>query len=269
MDRLLFLGVGTIASAVQRALPELPSAGTTRAAPDQRFGTIRPIAAGDLAAIRAASQGAAVIVSFPPDGQRDRVWCELVKGAASIAYVSSTAVYPANAGLVTEASAVSEGDERSERARSRLEAERLWRDAGASVVRLPAFYGPCSGLHLSLARGTFRMPGNGSNTVSRVHEDDAARFVCAALRAAPGSLLLAGDDEPSPVAFVVAFVCALFGLPAPLGSEGEQIPLSLRASRSIDNRATRTAHRIQLAYPTYREGYQAIFRAKGNSPGHY
>ena len=34
-------------------------------------------------------------------------------------------------------------------------------DAGASVVRLPAFYGLSSGLHVSLARGTFRMPGNG------------------------------------------------------------------------------------------------------------
>ena len=265
MDRLLFLGVGTIASAVQRALPTLPAAGTTRATPDQRFSVIRPIAAGDRAAIRSAAHGAAVVVSFPPAGQ-DRSFCELVTGATSIVYVSSTAVYPANAGLVTEASAVGECGERGA---LRLGAEQLWRDVGASVVRLPAFYGLCSGLHHSLARGTFRMPGSGSNVVSRVHEDDAARFVCAALRAPPGSLLLAGDDEPSPVAEVVAFVCALFGLAAPLRSEGEQIPLTLRSSRSVDNRATKTNHRIRLAYPTYREGYQAIYQARRNSPGCY
>lgn len=266
MDRLLFLGVGTIASAVQRALPGLPAAGTTRAAPDRRFGSIRPIAAGDVTAIRTAAQGAQVVVSFPPDGNVDRTWSALVSGAVSIAYLSSTAVYPETAGVVTEASAVSA---HTERAALRLAAEQLWQDAGASVVRLPAFYGLHSGLHLSIARGTFRMPGSGSNVVSRVHEDDAARFVCAALRAPARSLLLAGDDEPAPVADAVHFVCARFGLPAPARSEGEQIPLSLRASRSIDNRATKVGHGIQLAYPTYREGYQAIWQATSNSPGCY
>jgi hypothetical protein len=266
VQRLLFLGVGTIASAVQRALPTLPAVGTTRSAPDQRFGTIRPIAAGDRAAVRAAAHGAAVVVSFPPDGSVDRAYCELMTDAASIAYLSSTAVYPPNAGRVTEASPV---EAHGERATLRLGAEQLWRDAGASVVRLPAFYGLSSGLHVSLARGTFRMPGSGSNIVSRVHEDDAARFVCAALNAPPGSLLLAGDDEPSPVAQAVEFVCRLFGLSQPLASEGEQIPLSLRSSRHIDNHATRTVHQIQLAYPTYREGYRAIYAARTKSPGYY
>jgi nucleoside-diphosphate-sugar epimerase len=259
VERLLFLGVGTIASAVRRALPHLPAAGTTRAAPDQRFAAIRPIAAHDRAAIRAAAPGASVVISFPPDGHSDRTWSELVAGAASIAYLSSTAVYPANAGLVTEASAVAA---HGERAVLRLTAERLWQDVGASVVRLPAFYGLSTGLHVSLARGTFRMPGSGSNIVSRVHEDDAARFVCAALRAPPRSLLLAGDDEPAAVAEVVQFVCTLFDLALPASSEGEQIPFSLRASRSIDNRVSKTRHGIQLAYPSYREGYQAI-RAQG------
>ena len=262
MQRLLFLGVGTIASAVQRALPWLPALGTTRAAPDQRFRAITPIATDDLAAIRAAAYGANVVVSFPPDGQIDRVCSELVTGALSIAYLSSTAVYPASAGRVSEASAVSAN---TERAALRLAAEQLWRDAGASVVRLPAFYGAATGLHVSLARGTFRMPGSGSNVVSRVHEDDAARFVCAALRAPPRSLLLAGDDEPAPVAEVVQFVCALFGLASPAASEGEQIPLSLRASRSIDNHATKTDHHIQLAYPSYREGYRAIYASLTNT----
>ncbi|MEI9940637.1 MAG: hypothetical protein WDO69_25765 [Pseudomonadota bacterium] len=266
MDRLLFLGVGTIARAVQRALPTLPAAGTTRAAPDQRFHQISPIAASDAIAIRAAARAANVVVSFPPDDDRDRAWSALVIGAASIAYLSSTAVYPANAGVVTEASPVSAS---SERAMLRLAAEQRWRDVGASVVRLPAFYGISSGLHLSVARGTFRMPGRGSNIVSRVHEDDAARFVCAALRAPPRSLLLAGDDEPAPVAEVVDFVCTLFGLALPISIDGEPIPPSLQSSRSIDNRATKANHAIQLAYATYRDGYRAIHRVITNSPGFY
>ena len=253
-----------MALAVRRALPALPAAGTTRGTPDHRFGTIDPIAAADTLAIREAAQGAQVVVSFPPDAPVDRAWSALMTDAASIAYLSSTAVYPADAGVVTERTPVSAS---GERAASRLAAERAWQDVGASIVRLPAFYGRSSGLHVSLARGTFRMPGRGTNIVSRVHEDDAARFVCAALRASPGSLLLAGDDEPCSVAEVVQFVCTLFGLPNPPASEGEAIPVSLRASRSVDNRATKSGHRVRLAYPTYREGYRAIRETPGDSPG--
>ncbi len=167
-----------------------------------------------------------MVVSFPPDENvRSRLVCARSRMRRASPYLSSTAVYPATVGVVTERRApVSDS---TERASKRLAAERTWREAGASIVRLPAFYGLSTGLHVSLARGSFRMPGSGSNIVSRVHEDDAARFVCAALRAPPRSLLLAGDDEPAAVADVVEFVCALFGLALPVSSEGEQIPLSL------------------------------------------
>lgn len=266
MNHLLFLGVGTIATAVRRALPALPASGTTRGAPDRRFASVQPIAAADSTAIRSAARGAHVVVSCPPDGSVDRAWSALVADAASIAYLSSTAVYPDTVGVVTEATPVAA---HNERATLRLAAEQLWLGAGASVVRLPAFYGASCGLHVSIARGTFRLPGSGENVVSRVHEDDAARFVLAALRAPQRSLLLAGDTEPARVVDVVNFVCALFDIPLPVSSHGEQIPLSLRASRQIDNRATRESHSVPLAYPTYREGYRAIRQAASNSPGPY
>ena len=255
MKQLLFLGVGTIARALRTSLATLPAFGTTRGAPDARFVEITPLASADANAIRAAALGAGVVVSFPPDGHSDAEFAGLVTDAASIVYLSSTAVYPADAGLVNETTPVAtEG----ERAVQRLAAEALWRDRGASIVRLPAFYGPESGLHLSIARGTFRMPGRGTNVVSRVHVDDAARFVAAALNAPPRSFLLAGDDAPAAVAEVVAFVCELFGLHMPRPSEGAAIPLSLRGSRSIDNSATKARFGVHLAYPTYREGYRAI-----------
>lgn len=255
MNPLFFLGVGSIAEAVRSARAESPATGTTRGAPDARFRTIAPVALDDAAAVQAAARGADVVVSFPPDGHTDRALAGLVAGAARIVYLSSTAVYPPAAGVVTETSPVAA---HGERASLRLAAETTWLDAGASVVRLPAFYGPTTGLHVSLARGTFRMPGRGDNLVSRVHVADAARFVLAAWAAPPRSLLLAGDDEPAPVAQVVQFVCDLFALPLPAASEGEEIPLSLRGSRSIDNRTTRITFGVQLAFPSYREGYRSI-----------
>ena len=257
MERLLFLGVGVIAGAVRRALPELPAAGTTRSAPDARFASLSAIAAQDRAAVRRAAEGAHVLVSFPPDGSSDAEFAALCTNAAGVTYLSSTAVYAS--GVVTEATpATAEG----ERAQLRLAAEAAWQKVGASIVRLPAFYGNTSGLHSSLARGTFRMPGTGNNIVSRVHEDDAAQFVLAAFGAARGSLLLAGDREPASVAEVVRFVCALFDLPAPAVSEGEAIPASLRNDRRIDNRVTRATFGIELRYPTFREGYQAVRAAR-------
>jgi nucleoside-diphosphate-sugar epimerase len=255
VKHLLLLGVGTIARALRASLPKLPAFGTTRSAPDARFATITPLAAADAAAIRAAAQGAGVVVSFPPDGHSDAEFAALGAGAASIVYLSSTAVYPSDAGLVNEATPVTT---HGERAVQRLAAEALWRKLGASVLRLPAFYGPESGLHLSIARGTFRMPGRGTNIVSRVHVDDAARFVAAALDAAPRSLILAGDDTPAPLAEVVTFVCDLFGLELPQASEGTDIPLSLRGSRSVDNSVTKARYGVRLAYPSYREGYRTI-----------
>lgn len=263
VKQLFFLGVGTIASVLRSELPELPAAGTTRGLPDARFSNITPIPTSDAHAIEAAARGAHVLVSFPPDGQSDREWSALLTGAASTVYLSSTAVYPDQAGTVNETSAVSAS---GERALLRLAAEALWLAQGASVVRLPAFYGPATGLHRSIARRTFRMPGEGTNIVSRVHVADAAHFVRAAWLAPPGSLLLAGDDEPASVAEVVAFVCDLFSLPLPEASEGADIPLSLRASRRVDNRVTKASFGIQLEFPTYREGYRAIYEGRGAGP---
>ena len=259
MDQLLFLGVGTIAAAVRRAARGVPAAGTTRSVADARFTNIAAIAANDAAAIRSAARAAHVVVSFPPDGHSDRELAPLLSDATSIVYLSSTAVYPVTAGVVTETSPVSHS---GERALLRLAAERVWLDSGASVLRLPAFYGAFTGLHVSLTRGTFRMPGLGTNVVSRVHEDDAARFALAALAAPRGSLLLAGDDEPASIAEVVTFVCRLFELPLPSASEDEDIPLSLRGSRSVDNRATKRNFGVTLAYPSYRDGYRAIHASR-------
>ncbi len=255
--KLLFLGVGTIALAVRELASPESAAGTTRQSPDARFSRIRPILATDESAVRAAAESAHVLVSFPPDGLSDAAFAPLVRHAASIVYLSSTAVYPARAALVTEETAVAAETERAQR---RLEAEEFWRAAGASIVRLPAFYGKDVGLHVSIARGTFRLPGDGSNIVSRVHAEDAARFVLAAFTAAPGSLILAGDETPAPVIDVVRFVCSELELPLPTSISGEAIPESLRSSRAIDSSASRARFGVRLAFPSYRSGYRAIAR---------
>lgn len=259
VDSVLFLGVGSIALAVRAALPNATAYGTTRREPDARFAAITPLALTDTDAIVSAARGARVVVSFPPDGHTDAELAPRLAGATRIAYLSSTAVYSLAADHVTEETPPEPHDERG---RARLHAEALWQKSGASVVRLPAFYGPDSGLHLSLARGTFRMPAQTEHLVSRVHVTDAAEFVVAALSAPPRSLLLAGDDEPATVAAVTHFVSELFGLAraVPAASPAE-VPASLRGHRRVDSRATRSRFAIELSYPNYRVGYRAIHAA--------
>jgi len=229
--------------------------GTTRQPPDARFSRIRAISANDQDSIRPAAEGARVLISFPPDGQSDSELAPLVSAAESVVYLSSTAVYPSRAARITEETPTLA---ESERAQRRLEAETIWRSVGASIVRLPAFYGPHVGLHVSIARGTFRLPGDGSNIVSRVHVEDAARFVLAGFTAPRGTLILAGDESPAPVIDVVRFVCRELGLPLPPASTGDAIPESLRNSRAVDSSAVRARFGIELAYPSYQLGYRAI-----------
>jgi nucleoside-diphosphate-sugar epimerase len=256
VPELLLLGVGQVAAAVRSRLAGARARGTSRRPPDARFDGVEHLFADDEVAIARAARGADVVASFPPDGVADARLAPLVGGARSIVYVSSTSVYPEGAREVDLATAV---DPRpSGAAARRLDAEAAWLAVGASIVRLPAYYGPSAGLHVRLRASSFVMPGDGATFVSRVHVDDAAAFVVAGLGAPPRSILLAGDDEPAPVRDVVAFVADLFGLPLPPRGDRAAAHATLRGDRRVDSRATRERFGVRLAYPTYRDGYRAI-----------
>ncbi len=254
---VLLLGVGPTALAYRRLCGGSAVRGTSRAPADARFETVGYLHAHDEDAVSQAAHHARVLVSIPPDGSSDFRYASLVKEALQVVYLSSTGVYPADTEHVDESSAVAT----SGTAVARLEAEHIWRSIGASVVRLPALYGTGTGLHVRLQSKTFRMPAGGANYVSRIHLEDAARFVNAAFTAPPASTLLAGDAFPAQLCDVVSFVCDLFNCPRPDSVPLEQAPPTLRGNRKVDSSATRRRFGIELAYPSYREGFRAIFEA--------
>ncbi len=256
---MLFLGVGHVARAVRRRCPDRAAAGTTRRPPDARFEGITALDAADEGAVRTAARDAHVVVSFPPDPARasDARFAALVADASSVVYLSSTAVYSLAAGVVDETTPTT--TEVREDARRRLQAEAVWSAAGASIVRLPAYYGPEVGLHRRLLAGTFKLPGDGTSFVSRVHLEDAASFVLAGLEAPRGTTLLAGDDEPARLVDVVTFLCGLLELPFPEREEdAARVSPTLRADRRVDSRGTRARFGLTLRHPTYREGFATI-----------
>jgi nucleoside-diphosphate-sugar epimerase len=185
-----------------------------------------------------------VLVAFPPDGTTDRAVAPSLARARAIAYVSSTGIYGDVRGRVDESTPL-RGT--GPRAVARREAEAVWR-----------------GLHLRLARGTARIPGDGTNHVSRIHVEDLAAALHALLaRGARDALYVAGDEEPATHADVVGWLCAAMGLPLPPHAPLDSVDETLRNDRCVDARRLRDALGFPLAFPTYREGFAECIAADG------
>lgn len=259
-----------VATRVLRDDPRGVVIGTTRRAGQAsalaRLG-IRALVADPLAAetIEPVVDGAHVVVTFPPDGVTDRALAGSCARASAVVYISSTAVYGAWRGVVDDTTPIAPD---SVRARARVEAEDTWRRAGATVLRAPGLYGSETGLHVRIRNGTHRVPGDGSGLVSRIHLDDLASFVVAALRSpAKGEVFVVGDRAPAPHAEVVQWLCDRLGVPFPPSVVNGEAPESLRGSRAVDAKAALERFAVVLRYPTYREGFAEALRAFAQERG--
>ena len=189
-----------------------------------------------------------------------------------IGYVSTTGVYGDRAGAeVTEATPPAPGQERSRR---RLAAEEAWRALAAGhcaldLMRAGGIYGPGRSPFDDLRAGTARRVLRPGHVFSRIHRDDIAQAVCAAiaqdLPPAPRVLHLV-DDEPAESAEVIAHAACLLGMDPPPATpfaeaRARMSPMALSfwaENRRVANAATRAALGIAWLHPTYREGLAAI-----------
>ena len=267
MDRksvLLLAGVGFVAEAVAAAATGRRIVGTTRSPGSakrlQALG-IEPVVIAD--GFRSLPpdllEGADVVVSFPPDGRSDAQLAALAAGCRRVVYVSSTGVYGETRGRIDNETPAAPKDDSG---RKRLEAEAIWREIGATILRVPGIYGPLRGLHRSLATGSYRLPGDGSGVISRIHVDDLAGLLLDALDAdVAGRTLVVADLCPVPQREVVAWLCDRLGLPMPLSVPLDEAPPTLRGSREVDPAETLAILGTTLRYPSYREGFGACIGA--------
>jgi hypothetical protein len=257
---LLLLGFGDAARAVLRAAAGRRVVASTRRA--ERAAEIeaagaRALVAPELTAGQIApfAEGAEVLVSFPPDGATDARVAAGLGGARSVVYVSSTGVYGDRRGVIDDTTPVDPG---APRAAPRLAAEELYRARGAVVLRAPGLYGPGTGLHERLRAGSYRVPGDGQGCISRIHLDDLASLVLAALaRGRAGETFVVGDLAPVPQIEMIRFLCERLGIPVPPSLPLAEVSPTLRGDRRVDpSRALRDLG-VTLRYPTYREGFVA------------
>jgi nucleoside-diphosphate-sugar epimerase len=266
--RLVILGGGFAGSALARLAiaAGFEVAATTRSearavalrsigATALRLELLDPGGARTLAA--AVDPTVRVLIAFPPDGETDRALAPIAARARASVYISSTGIYGQARGRVDEDTPV---DPNAPRAAVRIAAEKLWRDAGAAVVRAPAIYGPGRGLHLRLARGEVRLAQDESNVISRIHVDDLAAALLALLRREARATYVIGDDAPSPHAEVVRWLCRRMQLPEPPRAEAHEVDDTLRSDRRVDPSRLRRELGIAPVYPTYREGFAQCLR---------
>ena len=245
----LMLGKGRRVLVTSRR-PESLSALAARGAEVRRFD-----AAESPGALREIiPDGAVVLHSVPaPIG-------EIGDRPARVVLISTTGVY-GNQTEVDKHSTPAPVSERQQRRRAMEEEV----EAGAwpsLILRPAAIYGPGRGLHVMMREGRYRLAGDGSNFVSRIHVDDLARITAAALDSELTGAYPVADDEPAQSRVVAGFVAEYLALPLPQSVDASEIPETMRTTRRVDGRAIREKLRLGLLYPTFREGIRAALAAE-------
>jgi nucleoside-diphosphate-sugar epimerase len=216
-----------------------------------------------------------ILVSIPPDLEGDVVLRHFRDDLATlpelawVGYLSTVGVYGDRQGQWVDETAPARPT--SERGLRRVLAERAWlefgRESGRRVelFRLAGIYGPGRSVIDSLRAGTARRIVKPGQVFNRIHVDDVARVVAAAIDKATGhSVFNVADDEPAPPEDVVAYAAELLGLPVPAAVPFDKAGLGGMAasfwaeSKRVSNARIKGDLGVELAYPTYREGLRAL-----------
>ena len=284
--RLFCFGCGYTAEALLRRLAPraMTCAGTKRSLPEaipSLPGLTLIAYAGDQASSevkRALKDTSHILVSIPPDLEGDAVLRHYRHDLAElpqlvwIGYLSSVGVYgDCHGAWVDETSPTRPSSERSLR---RFEAEQAWLafgqevDRRVEIFRLAGIYGPQRSVLDNLRGGSARRIIKSGQIFNRIHVDDIARTLAAAIDTDTGYRIYnVSDDEPAAPQDVVAYAAELLGLAAPPEIPFEQAEMTGMAasfwseSRRVRNNRIRHELGVQLLYPTFREGLRSLLTA--------
>ena len=190
-------------------------------------------------------------------------------GLEWIGYLSTTSVYG-----VTDGSMVDEDypcAPSSPRGQRRLNAEHAWRalPLPGHIFRLSGIYGPGRSVFGTIRTGKAQRVIKPGQAFNRIHVDDIAATVRASMtKPSPGRVYNLADDLPAPSADLVTYACELLGVEPPPEIPFDEAVLSPMArefwadNKRIDNSRIKRELGVELAYPTWRKGLDAIFAAE-------
>jgi nucleoside-diphosphate-sugar epimerase len=189
-------------------------------------------------------------------GDEIAVLVEAARAAARIVYVSSTGVYPAAGGAWVDETWPIAPATAAGRARALAEATLAASPIPTVRLRAAGIYGPDRGLLARLAAGTYRIVGDGSSHVSRIHVDDLVEAIVRAGRSALVGPVNVADDDPAPIGEVADAAADLLGVPRPPRVPGSavdpEVAGMLTADRRIANRRLVRELGVTLRYPSWR-----------------
>jgi nucleoside-diphosphate-sugar epimerase len=285
---LFFFGMGFSSLAAARAIHELidpavPVAGTTRsedgaeALADSAYrlhvfdGTAPGATLGpDLA------RATHVVLSIPPTEAGDPA-LNLHRGDLAAAprlewlcYYSTVGVYGDFGGQWIDETAPTRPINR--RSAHRVEVEQHWRDFAASrgvpllILRLAGIYGPGRSAFDKLREGTARRIVKPGQVFNRIHVEDIGRVTALAAQQKLSGTFNLADDEPAPPQDLIEYAARSMGVAVPPDiafDRAEMTPMArsfYSDNKRVSNRAIKQALGIELLYPNYRAGLDAIGR---------
>lgn len=257
MAHLFIFGLGYSAKRIKRALE---NAGWTVTA----SGSDGEAAFEDEEAIRAAlTRASHVLSSVPPEDDIDPVLDRYGEALRHewLGYLSSSGVYGDTGGAWADESAPTGRGRRTARALC----DAAWLARGARVFRLPGIYGPGRSAFDRIAQGKARRIDLPGQVFSRIHVEDLARGVIAALDAPAGAYNLA-DNLPASQNAVIEEACSLLGVAPPPLQPLEDAGLSPQArafyaeNRRVANGKARRVLGWEPRFADYRAGLRDILR---------
>lgn len=228
------------AAAVQRSADELGTRGVA-------FNLDQPLAP--------VAPGSVVVCLAPPGPDPSGEIEKLAQASAGsrLIYVSSTAVYgPGGGRWVDETWPLQPV---TAAGRARVSAERAL-PPSAVALRASGIYGPGRGLVARLSAGTYRIIGDGTAHLSRIHVDDLVEaIVCASASELTGPVNIA-DDDPAPIGELADAIAVRLGVAAPprvsAASVEPEIAGMLTADRRIANTRMKRELGVVLRHPSLR-----------------
>ncbi|MEN9845832.1 MAG: hypothetical protein RIS36_979 [Pseudomonadota bacterium] len=177
-----------------------------------------------------------------------------------IIYLSTTGVFGVRDGsVVTEETPPAPWNPQGQ---ARLTSENAYRESGFpfTAFRLPAIYGFDRGLLFSIRHGGYRIVGDGSSWSNRIHVEDLARVIVAAVNIGDlPPVLCVSDDEPAQALEVARFICEREALPMPGSVSAEDVlkagAFTMLSNQRVRNDRMKKVLGIQLLFPSYREGF--------------
>ncbi len=262
MAHLLIFGLGYTAGRIATAMQA--QGWQVRAT-----GSAGDIAFADRDAVKAAlGEATHILSSVPPEREHGdpvlTAYGEAFDGKA-LFYLSSTGVYGDRAGAWVDEATPTIAQSGEGRRNARAEADLAWLGMGARVFRLPGIYGPGRSALDRVKEGKARRIDLAGQVFSRVHVEDIASGVIAALmQDAPAGAYNLGDDLPCSGNAVTEHACRLLGLPLPPLESLEDANLSEMArgfymeNRRVANGKARRVLGWQPKFPTYVEGLAGL-----------